>query len=170
MAWAFLYCFLYDMSELKRFWHVEVIGLGKRFSWFRLLQRAKIRDRRFLFWWRLANHIYCNGGSRGKKLAGQIYFDISRKYNVEIMLGASIGEGLRIAHYNGVVITNKAIIGKNFLVRQNTTIGVSMKKRGGEKVVIGGGLKDQVQHPDKVSPWPHTTNNFAQKSAPALCR
>lgn len=32
------------------------------------------------------------------------------------------------------------------------------------------GLKKQVQHSAKVSPWTHTTTNFAQKNAPASCR
>lgn len=35
---------------------------------------------------------------------------------------------------------------------------------------FGDGLKKQVQHSAKVSPWTHTTTNFAQKNAPASCR
>ena len=34
----------------------------------------------------------------------------------------------------------------------------------------GDRLKNQVQHPAKVSPWTHITTNFAQKNAPASCR
>ncbi|WP_391529496.1 DapH/DapD/GlmU-related protein [Photorhabdus akhurstii] len=44
--------------------------------------------------------------------------------------------GLSIYHYVGLVITNRAIIGENFKVRQNTTIGVQSTYNDGG-VTIG---------------------------------
>lgn len=44
-------------------------------------------------------------------------------WNAEIRSTAVIGGGLNIAHPTGIVIGGKVIIGENFSIRQNTTIG-----------------------------------------------
>uniref|UniRef100_UPI0036DB3C52 hypothetical protein n=1 Tax=Photorhabdus sp. RM322S TaxID=3342825 RepID=UPI0036DB3C52 len=64
------------------------------------------------------------------------------KYGCEIGIGAKIGPGLSIGHYVGLVIAYEAVIGKNFHVRQNTTIGiVSSNQKGlihiGDNVTVG---------------------------------
>ncbi|GKX57189.1 hypothetical protein SOASR030_33010 [Leminorella grimontii] len=57
------------------------------------------------------------------------------KYGTEIALGAQIQPGLYIAHYGGIVISRYSIIGRNFTIRQNTTIGLS---HGGTKAIAIG--------------------------------
>ncbi len=61
---------------------------------------------------------------------------LSRRYNVEIMLGAEVGEGLRIGHPNSIVISGFAVIGKNFQIWQNSTVGI--KGGSGEKRICIG--------------------------------
>jgi serine acetyltransferase len=49
---------------------------------------------------------------------------INLKYGVDISIDAKIGPGFRIGHLPGIVITGHAQIGRNFFIRQNTTIGI----------------------------------------------
>ena len=113
---------------LKRCLHSEVIGLEKPFSWRRLIHRVICcPDRRFMFWWRIANYLYHSGSKNKRKIAKKIEYKVRLKYGPEIGLGAIIGEGFGIPHAAGIVVSDRCIIGKNFRIRQNTTIGV---KRG----------------------------------------
>ncbi|EFA6625650.1 serine acetyltransferase, partial [Escherichia albertii] len=61
------------------------------------------------------------------------------KYNTDIELGASIAPGLYIGHYSGIVITRYATIGRNFNIRQNTTIG--LKNNNTNRISIGDNVK-----------------------------
>lgn len=51
------------------------------------------------------------------------------------MLGSKIGAGLRIIHPIGIVIWGGTVIGKNFTLRQNTTIGTTRPKN--KPITIG---------------------------------
>lgn len=115
-----------DLDFLKECLRVEVIGGGqKKFSWPRVIRHAwRQPKRRFLLWWRIASYLYETSGKRGKKIAKSLNRRLIRKYNTEIGLGARIQPGLNIAHYNGVIISSYCQIGRNFLIRQNTTIGI----------------------------------------------
>lgn len=57
------------------------------------------------------------------------------------MLGTQIDEGLQLGHGHGIVISNLAVIGRNFTVHQNTTIGTDYKSNApiliGDDVWIG---------------------------------
>ncbi len=123
-------------AELKRYWHIELLGgEHKRFTWRRLLRKYRQRSRyRYLFWYRLAGYLYARGGfwaARARRLNDRL----SERYGIEIPLDTRIGEGLFIPHPVGIVITRKAIIGRNFSVFQNTTIG--QKHDDSEPIVIG---------------------------------
>ncbi|RRW47898.1 serine acetyltransferase [Pseudomonas luteola] len=128
--------------ELKRYWHIEIIGgLEKPFSWRRLRQKCKRSNRyAYLFWFRLAYVMHQSESSFWRRRAKLFNERLSRTYNVEIMLGAQIGEGLWIAHPTGIVISGYAVIGKHFKVWQSCTIGV--KNESDEKrIVIGDNVK-----------------------------
>ncbi len=115
-------------ATLERCLHVEIIGIERAFSWRRVIHRVLCcPDRRFMFWWRIANYLYHSESKIKCKLARRIEFKIRLKYGPEIGLGAKIGEGFGIPHAAGIVVSDRCIIGKNFRIRQNTTIGV---KRG----------------------------------------
>lgn len=121
-------------SQLKRFWHVEVIGTQKAFSWWRL--RSRMRNKpglKFVFWWRLASYLYENGH---RSLAKRIHSRLKAKFSCDIMLGAQIGEGLTIAHHVGIVVTKRLIAGKNMQLKQNSVIGAACKSEEGD-IVIG---------------------------------
>lgn len=147
-----------DFEFLKECIRVEVIGgRDKKFSWPRALRHAwRQPHRRFLFWWRIASYLFMTGSKRKKKIAVRIYNNISRKYNTEVGLKAKIQPGLKIAHYNSVVISDHAIIGRNLSIRQNTTIGTKTQGKPdseysikiGDNVYIGANcciIADQIR-------------------------
>lgn len=130
-------------QELKTYWNIEIIGgEHKRFTWRKVLKKLSQRKRyRFLFWFRVAQYLNSSPHSFFKKRARRISDQLSERYGLEISLGAVIGEGLFIPHAVGIVITKKAIIGKNFSVFQNVTIGQKNDASGpiiiGDNVTIG---------------------------------
>lgn len=64
-----------------------------------------------------------------------IYAFFSIFMGISIPRGAQIGAGLRIYHFGGIVINPKAIIGENFSIHQEVTIGV--KNSYFDQVIIG---------------------------------
>jgi serine acetyltransferase len=133
------------LKSAMRFWHVEILGgLNKPFSWRRLYGKCKRSNRdSYLFWFRLAYVLKTSRSKFWRRRAKLLNEKISRQYNVEIMLGAQIDEGLWIAHLSGIVITCHAVIGKDFRIWQGCTIGV---KGNAEKVrlIIGDGVRIQA--------------------------
>lgn len=130
------------MKYLKLCFQKEVIKSDiKKFSWLRLLRRAyKHPERRFYFWWRIANYLYHK--NKYTAVVNYINRKLQSKYCCDIGIGAKIGHGLSISHYVGLVIAYESIIGTNFHARQNTTIGiVSSDQKGhiyiGDNVTIG---------------------------------
>lgn len=114
----------------------EVMKSDKKFTWFRVLHKAfKCPERRFNFWWRIASYLYCTDVKWKKQLARRINRKLIQKYNTEIQLPATIAPGLHITHFTSVVINGCVIIGRNFKIRHNCTIG------------IGGGLKNEDSNP-----------------------
>ncbi|WP_347901965.1 serine acetyltransferase [Pseudomonas purpurea] len=129
-------------SAAKRYWHIEIIGsLDKPFSWKRLFQKCRRYSRyRYVFWFRVAYVLNEQGNKFWRRRGKLLNEKLSREYNVEIMLGATIGEGLWIAHPNGIVITSHAQIGKNFKIWQNSTIGIKGLCND-VKLLIGDGVR-----------------------------
>ncbi|MGU9865297.1 serine O-acetyltransferase [Kluyvera ascorbata] len=111
-------------QELKELLRADVLRSRKRFTWRRILFRCwRAPGNRFVVWWRIANCLYLQGGGCRKLVARRIHRSLVSKYSTDIMLGAKIGGGLRIAHFAGVVIFPNVVIGENLFIRQNTTIG-----------------------------------------------
>lgn len=125
-------------GSMRRYWCLEILGCSEEeFSWRRLRQKYKRSNRyAYLFWFRVAYVLHAEGGRFWKRRAKILNERISRKYNVEIMLGATVGEGLWIAHPSGIVISAYANIGKNFKVWQGCTVGI--KGGDGEKAIAIG--------------------------------
>lgn len=123
-----------SLQQLLRYWHVEVIGINKSFSVWRLYTRLKNKPGlKYVFWWRLANHLYVNGH---KRMAYRIHNRIKKNFGCDIMPGATIGEGLTIAHHVGVVVTKRVVAGKNMKLTQNCVTGSVGKNEQG-KIIIG---------------------------------
>ncbi|ROR98821.1 succinyltransferase-like protein [Sinobacterium caligoides] len=141
------------MSTLKDFYYAEIIrDSGRSFSWWSVLNRMR-RSRRcnYLFWFRMAYVLHDSPSSMKRSIAKSINNWMIKRHNIEIMLGVKIDEGLNVGHNVGIVITCKAIIGKNFLILQNTTIGSDGKSDapinigdnvslGANTCIIGSGL------------------------------
>ena len=127
-------------SELKECLRVEIQRNNKPFSWRRILF-AYVRKphRRWYFHFRVWAFINRKYGKKirllGSTAQRRIVY-LNRKYGVEISHDATIGVGLYIGHFPGVVIRGECVIGKNFSILQNTTIG-SRKPGDMGYIVIG---------------------------------
>lgn len=123
-------------AQLKRFWHVEILDAKKRFSWWRLLRRARrSNSSRCLFWLRLSQYLYSLPYRGTRSLGKQINKSLTRTFGVEVMLGAQIDEGLSLGHPTAIIIYSGVRIGKNCCIRQCTTIG-SIEK-GNRPITLG---------------------------------
>lgn len=120
--------------------HEEIVGTQHKFTWDRLVRRY-IRNHsvRFIFWWRLASYFFHKGGERNRRRGYRINRKLVSRYGIEIELGAKIAPGITFAHYQGIVISRACIIGRNFHIRQNTTIGV--KDSGDPRIIIGDNVE-----------------------------
>lgn len=109
-------------------WRTEVSNkkkVGSRIGLIsNIVRRAKKDNKlRFLFYFRLAQYLHHKGGFWAGR-ARRMQQKLNLKYSVDIDIGALIGPGFRIAHLPGVVISGHAKIGRNFFIRQNTTVGI----------------------------------------------
>jgi serine O-acetyltransferase len=121
-------------KTLIHYWHVEIIGVNKKFSFIRLFTRTRNKPGlKYVLWWRLANFLYINNW---RKTAFFIHGRIKAKYACDIMLGANIAEGLSIAHHVGVVVSKRVVAGRNLKLTQNCVIGCAGKCNDG-KIIIG---------------------------------
>ncbi|MHA6311669.1 serine acetyltransferase [Pantoea sp. S-LA4] len=139
-------------DELKKHLHEclrrEVMISDKPFSWVRTFHKAfKCPDRRFNFWWRIVSFLYNSDSRLLKKMAHRINRKLIQKYNTEIQPGTQIGPGLKVSHFLSVVINGCTVIGCNFKIRQNSTIGISGRSDNsmavriiiGDNVEVGAG-------------------------------
>lgn len=120
----------------------ELIGPERKSSWGRILRRYYRNPAcRYIFWWRISSYLFNSDRRLSKRIAEKINRKITFKYGTEIELGAVIAPGITFAHHQGIVISRCAIIGENFHIRQNTTIGVkdtnSYVISIGDNVVVG---------------------------------
>lgn len=130
------YTELTPFEFFKRCLHVEVVRSNHDFTWGRVIRRYYRNPHiRYQLKWRFAAYLHARDTKSSKKLAAWINRRLQRTYNVEIMLGAFIAPGLRIAHHCGIVVNDKCRIGENFHIHQNTTIG--SKKGPAEFIIIG---------------------------------
>ncbi|MNO79743.1 Serine acetyltransferase [compost metagenome] len=130
------------LRQLKRYWCIEILGSeSKSFSWLRVRQKCKRSNRyAYLFWFRIAYVMNQSRSSFWRRRAKLLNERLSRRFNVEIMLGAEVGEGLWIAHPTGIVISAYARIGSNFRIWQNCTVGI--KGGEGQKIIrIGNNVR-----------------------------
>ena len=128
-------------AQLLECWRMEVSNkkqpCRKTSLFFNVVKRArKYNVLRFLFLFRLAQYLHSKGGFP-RAYARAMGQRLNRKYSVDIGLDAQIGPGFKIAHLPGVVISGYAQIGKNFLIRQNTTIGIKTLGRESYSLIIG---------------------------------
>lgn len=163
-------------QQLKRYWCIEILGDEQRaFSWRRVRQKCKRSNRyAYVFWYRVAYVMNQSQSQFWRRRAKLLNERISRRYNVEIMLGAEVGEGLWIGHPTGIVISGYAEIGRNFRIWQNCTVGI----KGGEgekRIRIGDNVRlaahscvigDQISIGDNVS---FGAMSFVNKDVPSDC-
>lgn len=124
-------------EEMKGFLRDDVLKGRKGFTWRRILLRCwRQPGKRFIVWWRIASCLFFQGGAMRRWVAYKINRMLGIRYNTEIMLGARIGGGFSITHYNGVVVSHNVVAGKNLTMRQNTTIGT--KNNYGHRLIVLG--------------------------------
>jgi serine O-acetyltransferase len=106
----------------------------------------KLPGFKYMLWFRVTSHIKAN-----RKFFYPLFWSKLRrlqfKYGYDIPAGSLIANGFYIGHFGGIVISPKAIVGKNCNISQNVTIGVSSRgsRKGyptiGDNVYIGPGAK-----------------------------
>lgn len=144
----------FERKPLRYYWRVEILdGADRPLSWLRLWRRVRrSRPSHFLFWFRLAEYLASRRNRMLKSLAKGINNGLIQRHGIEIMLGAQIAEGLKLSHMQGVVIFRTVRIGRNFTIRQNTTIGSDLKSDaplvigdnvdvGANSCIIGSGIR-----------------------------
>lgn len=136
-----IFLLTHDLTELKQYWAADI--LKKDFCWILLIKkyfRTSSNAKKFLFWWRLSNEMYKNGNNRQKNCSKKINTKLSRKYGCDIALGATIGKRIYMPHCVGIVISKYAIIGDDFQIMQNVTIG---QNKGSKNpfIIIGNNTK-----------------------------
>lgn len=136
------------LAELLRFFHIEILGgLDKKFSYWKLWRRvARGGGWNYLFWFRLAQYCHARGNGLAKSFGKRINRRLARDFGVEIMLGVSIGEGLVLGHPTGIVVNAGCVIGRNFNLRQNTTIGTTETEVGRHRPIVIGDNVDVGAH------------------------
>ena len=123
------------------YWQCEVSNKKKRGSRIGLISNivkriCKNNTLRYLFMFRLAQYFY-SGNRFARAYAKRLERKLNLKYGVDISIDAQIGSGFRIGHLPGVVITGNVKIGRNFFIRQNTTIGIKTLGLDRYDLVIG---------------------------------
>lgn len=136
---AALFSLFGDNGNLISYWKAEVINRDK-FILHRLLRNKKQRQRKYLFWWRLANEMYTKGTKRQRKAAIKINHRLISEFGCDIGLGANIGKRIVIPHHSGVVIHGSVDIGEDFIIRQNCTIGQKDTDNKENRVLIGNNV------------------------------
>ncbi|WP_392565689.1 hypothetical protein RHO15_08915 [Utexia brackfieldae] len=130
-----IFLMTHDLTFLKKCWEAEFI-INKPFTWRRLFRRLRKNNNTFIAWWRLANAMYHHGNEKQKEIGLTLGQKVNIKYGIDIMVGTKIGYNFTIGHFSGIVIGASAVIGENFSIRQNTTIGGCNVKIG-NNVYIG---------------------------------
>jgi serine acetyltransferase len=130
-----------NLDTLMEYWQCEVSNKKKRGSRIGLISNIFKRIRkyntlRYLFMFRLAQYFY-SGNRFARAYAKRLERKLNLKYGVDISIDAQIGSGFRIGHLPGVVITGNVKIGRNFFIRQNTTIGIKTLGLDRYDLVIG---------------------------------
>lgn len=103
---------------------------------------------RYLYWFRKAHH----WRARAQRYVGYkpvfVFFELAMrhygyKYGIDIPSATQIGSGFYIGHFSGIVISSRAVIGKNVNVSQGVTIGSNDTSFAtiGDGVYIGPGAK-----------------------------
>ena len=120
----------------KIYWFLRVLALRPR-------SELVVVNYRFAEWCR----------SKGYTRLGNYFLMRSlNSYDVEICVGARLGEGVRFPHPTGIVIGGGAILGKGVIVHQGVTLGAANfcldTMRGedcnqviGDRVILGAGCK-----------------------------
>lgn len=131
-------------SEVMALWKVEVFDAPRKKVTLRLLFK-RLREKElphFLFWYRLGQYLHRKpaGLFRYPRMAKRIRSRLHSTHGLDISMAAQIGPGFHIGHRVGVVITGKARIGRNFHIRQNTTIGLQHPEQPG-MITIGDNVE-----------------------------
>ena len=166
-----------NLETLTMHWKSEVSNKKKPGSRIGLITNILKRTRksntlRYLFIFRLAQYLNARKGLC-RVYAKRLERKSNLKYGVDINIDAQIGPGFRIGHLPGIVITGHVQIGRNFFIRQNTTIGIKTMGLAeydlkiGDNVSIGANsciIADTLSIGDDVTIG---AMSFVNKSIPA---
>ncbi len=100
------------------------------------------------FWFRVGSFLYQKKNRILYYFVYWHYKKIMYLTGIQLPIGTSVGGGIQFKHFNGIIINDKAIIGKNVTIFNGVTIGINLKPDGSsghpiidDNVVICTGAK-----------------------------
>ena len=113
-------------AEYRRLVVADLWRIEGAYSWRRLVRHlTRGMAFKFIFWMRTS--LYCRAGPVPARLlyplARALYRHYMFKLGISIPYTTSIGPGLYIGHFGGIVVSGQARIGANCNLSQNVTIG-----------------------------------------------
>ena len=123
------------MYTFKEYIKREILKSNEKFSWLKVYRKLKSRrENNYIFWYRASYVLYRKNNRFLKSISKKINKRINSKYCCDFNRKSDIGIGLYIAHLSGIVIAANVKIGEDFVICQNTTIGLS----GHQKETVDG--------------------------------
>ena len=136
-------------GELQRLWRADGHRYAGR-SDTSALVRSLLRHPGYRYTFAMRACRYATERWRGRAARTVAQLALRRleyRYGISIPFDTSVGEGLYIGHFGGIVVNHRAVIGRNCNLSQGVTLGVVNrgKRQGspaiGEGVYIGPGAK-----------------------------
>ena len=120
-------------SKLWQTLHADVYRYRGKADW-RAFLSAYLREPGFRFTYYLRKVAFYSGRKKTWGIFGYIYNRIMLnhyrfRYGIEISPTTTIGRGLHLGHFGGIVISPYAILGSNINIAQGVTIGAESRGR-----------------------------------------
>jgi len=118
---------------------------SKRTAFRYLLTNASFK---MTFWFRIGNFL-CERKSVIRLFFVRVHYKrLMYRTGIQLPIGTQVGGGLQFKHFNGIVVNDKAVIGRNATLFDGVTVGVNLRPDGdggspviGDNVVLCSGAK-----------------------------
>lgn len=97
---------------------------SKRMAFRYLLTNASFK---MTFWFRIGNYLSSNNSGFLLLVVRIHYKRLMYRTGIQLPIGTQVGGGLQFKHFNGIVVNDGAVIGKNATIYNGVTIGENLK-------------------------------------------
>ena len=125
---------IYKLSDLKSILKFESIKYGSR-----CILKSFFKDPRFRinFWLRFGSYLSTKNFFLKNSLLRLIKNKLTIKYGFDTTFDVHIDEGLRIVHLGSIVVHGNSVVGKNFTILNNVTLGQAKRMNGNDVPKVG---------------------------------